>query len=244
MKEQNDRYFQFFKVDDNLTELYIYGDIRKPSLIERWLEINDDTRVDAYSFKDALNEVNTPNLLVRINSMGGSVSESLAIYSLLSDFKGHLITQVDGFACSAASVIFMAGQERIITENGLLMIHNAWIDDACGDSNELRKVADDLESVTKPSINIYVNKTGLSEEEIKSMMDKETWMDYKSAFEKGFATSIQKNNTIQQSIKDINSYLRNLVIKNQELTAKLEKFGKENNNQKSKGDSWESFFNL
>lgn len=243
MKEQNDRYFQFVKVDDNLTELYIYGDIRKPSLIERWLEIEDDSRVDAYSFKDALNEVNTPNLLVRINSMGGSVSEGLAIYGLLSDFNGHLITQVDGFACSAASVIFMAGQERIMPENGLLMIHNAWTD-ACGDPNELRKAADDLEIITKPSVNIYVNKTGLSEEEIKSMMDKETWMDYKSAFEKGFATSIQKNDTIQQSIKDINSYIRNLVIKNQELTTKLEEFKKENNNAKIKEDSWESFFNL
>lgn len=243
MKEQNDRYFQFVKVDDNLTELYIYGDIRKPSLIERWLEIEDDGRVDAYSFKDALNEVNTPNLLVRINSMGGSVSEGLAIYGLLSDFNGHLITQVDGFACSAASVIFMAGQERIMPENGLLMIHNAWTD-ACGDPNELRKAADDLEIITKPSVNIYVNKTGLSEEEIKSMMDKETWMDYKSAFEKGFATSIQKNDTIQQSIKDINSYIRNLVIKNQELTTKLEEFEKENNNAKIKEDSWESFFNL
>ncbi|CCY79420.1 aTP-dependent Clp protease proteolytic subunit [Mycoplasma sp. CAG:877] len=243
MKEQNDRYFQFVKVDDNLTELYIYGDIRKPSLIERWLEIEDDTRVDAYSFKDALNEVNTPNLLVRINSMGGSVSEGLAIYGLLSDFNGHLITQVDGFACSAASVIFMSGQERIMPENGLLMIHNAWTD-ACGDPNELRKAADDLEIITKPSVNIYVNKTGLSEEEIKNMMDKETWMDYKSAFEKGFATSIQKNDTIQQSIKDINSYIRNLVIKNQELTTKLEKFEKENNNAKIKEDSWESFFNL
>lgn len=243
MKEQNDRYFQFVKVDDNLTELYIYGDIRKPSLIERWLEIEDDSRVDAYSFKDALNEVNTPNLLVRINSMGGSVSEGLAIYGLLSDFNGHLITQVDGFACSAASVIFMSGQERIMPENGLLMIHNAWTD-ACGDPNELRKAADDLEIITKPSVNIYVNKTGLSEEEIKNMMDKETWMDYKSAFEKGFATSIQKNDTIQQSIKDINSYIRNLVIKNQELTTKLEKFEKENNNAKIKEDSWESFFNL
>lgn len=243
MKEQNDRYFQFVKVDDNLTELYIYGDIRKPSLIERWLEIKDDSRVDAYSFKDALNEVNTPNLLVRINSMGGSVSEGLAIYGLLSDFNGHLITQVDGFACSAASVIFMAGQERIMPENGLLMIHNAWTD-ACGDPNELRKAAEDLEIITKPSVNIYVNKTGLSEEEIKSMMDKETWMDYKSAFEKGFATSIQKNDTIQQSIKDINSYIRNLVIKNQELTTKLEEFEKENNHAKIKEDSWESFFNL
>lgn len=128
-------------------------------------------------------------------------------------------------------------------ENGLLMIHNAWTD-ACGDPNELRKAADDLEIITKPSVNIYVNKTGLSEEEIKSMMDKETWMDYKSAFEKGFATSIQKNDTIQQSIKDINSYIRNLVIKNQELTTKLEEFEKENNNAKIKEDSWESFFNL
>ena len=72
---EKDKYFQFVKLNDSVTELYIYGDIRKPSLIERWLDINDDTRVDAYSFKDALADVDTPNLLVRINSMGGLVSE-------------------------------------------------------------------------------------------------------------------------------------------------------------------------
>nr|DAT59354.1 MAG TPA: Putative ATP dependent Clp protease [Caudoviricetes sp.] len=39
-------------------------------------------------------------------------------------FKQNAIC--DGFACSAASVIFMAGDERIINEASLLMIHNAW----------------------------------------------------------------------------------------------------------------------
>ena len=67
--ETNDKYFQFVKIDESLTDLYIYGDIRKPSLIENWLGIDDETRVDAYNFKDALNEVDTPNLRVRINSI-------------------------------------------------------------------------------------------------------------------------------------------------------------------------------
>lgn len=237
--ETNDKYFQFVKLDESLTELFIYGDIRKPSLIERWLEIEDSSRVDAYSFKDALNEVDTPNLLVRINSMGGQVSEGLAIYSLLSDFKGHLITQVDGFACSAASVIFMAGEERIIPESGLLMIHNAWTE-VSGDHNQLRKAAEDLDMITKPSVNIYVNKTGLSEEEVKEMMDNETWMDYQMAFSKGFATSIQKDDNVHQSVRDINSYIRNLVKQNSELKEQIK------NNQieeKTEKDSWESFFN-
>ena len=237
--ETNDKYFQFVKIDESLTDLYIYGDIRKPSLIENWLGIDDETRVDAYSFKDALNEVDTPNLRVRINSMGGQVSEGLAIYSLLSDFKGHLITQVDGFACSAASVIFMAGEERIIPESGLLMIHNAWTE-VSGDPNQLRKAAEDLDMITKPSVNIYVNKTGLSEEEVKEMMDNETWMDYQMAFSKGFATSIQRNDNVHQSVKDTNSYIRNLVKQNAELKEQIKNSQIETNVEE---DSWESFFN-
>lgn len=237
MKE---KYFEFSKLDNNVTELYIYGDIRKPSMIEQWLEIEDETRVDAFSFKDALAAVDTPNLIVRINSMGGSVSEGLAIYSLLKDFKGHLITKVDGMACSAASVIFMAGEERIMPESALLMIHNAWTY-AEGDQNELRKAADDLEMITQPSVNIYCSKTGLSEDEVKSMMNEETWMDYKLAFEKGFSTSIEKDGEAQQSIQDMNKYIKNLVSRNLELEKRLESQTKK---EEKEENDWMSFFNL
>lgn len=238
----NDKYFQFVKLDDNVTELYIYGEIRRPSIIEKWLEIDDETRVDSYSFKDALKTVDTPTLVVRINSPGGSVEEGLAIYSLLSDFSGKLITKVDGWACSAASVIFMAGQERIMPESALLMIHNAWME-AVGDPNGLRKAADDLEMITKPSVNIYVAKTGLSEEEVKSMMDTESWMDYKLAFEKGFATSIERDGEAQQSIKDFNRYIRNLVAQNLELKKELEEKSSKNQNKNEIKSGWELFFN-
>jgi ATP-dependent Clp protease protease subunit len=237
----NKKYFQFEKISQEITELFIYGDIRKPDLIETWFGIDDVTRVDAFSFKDALAAVDTPKLRVRINSYGGSVSEGLAIYSLLSDFKGELETIVDGFACSAASVIFMAGKQRIVPESGLLMIHNAW-STAEGDSNAMRKAADDLEKITQPSINIYVSKTGLSESVIKKMMDNETWITSKEAFEMGFATSIEKDDGAKQALES--HYLYKMVIKIKSLEEEIK--GKQviiaAEPQKETKDAWGIFF--
>lgn len=243
--EEKNKYLQFAKINDSVTELYVYGDIRKPDFFERLFGDEGDGRVDALSFKDRLAQVDTPNLLVRINSMGGEVAEGLAIYSLLSDFKGHLITQIDGFACSAASVIFMAGEERIMTESSLIMIHNAWCN-AQGDHNQLRKTADDLETITQPSVNIYVSKTGLSESDVKSMMNDETWMDYHKAFELGFATKIQKENDAEQSVQDLNSYIRKLVKENIELKSEVNKYsvlGENKTIKEEKKDPWDAFFN-
>ena len=251
-----DKFLNFKKVSESETELYIYGDIRKKDIIERWFDLEDPERTDAFSLKDALAMVDTPNLTVRINSYGGSVSEGLAIYSLLSEFKGHLKTIVDGFACSAASVIFMAGQERVVPENGLLMIHNAWTE-ARGDSNAMRKVAEDLEKITQPSLNIYVNKTNLSEEEIKEKMDKEEWITSQEAYEWGFSTTQTRKDDAMQSLEA--DFVYNLVMKNKELQKTIEEKAKEiaektqdssiektkNNLEQNqiKGDAWTSFFN-
>jgi ATP-dependent Clp protease protease subunit len=208
----NKEKFAFQKVDENNTELYIYGEVRKKNIWDVFFG-DDDTRIGAFEFKDALAQVDTPNLTVRINSMGGSVSEGLAIYNLLSDFKGNVTTIVDGFACSAASVVFMAGHKRIVPESGLLMIHNAW-GYAEGDSNAMKKYAEDLEKITQPSVNIYVSKTGLSEEKIKEMMDKETWITSAEALKLNFATAIEKDDA-NQSLE--NHYLYKMVMKLKEL---------------------------
>ena len=257
-----DKFLNFKKVNEFETELYVYGDIRKKDFIDRWLGTGEDA-TDAFSLKNALSAVDTPNLTVRINSYGGSVSEGLAIYSLLSDFKGHLKTIVDGFAWSAASVIFMAGHERVVPENGLLMIHNAWTE-ARGDSNAMKKVAEDLEKITQPSVNIYVAKTGQSEEKIKEMMDREEWITSKEAYELGFSTTQVRKDSMQSLEAD---FVYNLVMKNKELQRKIEEDAKQlaeqilqekmkgsakeepigllnnKNSNQIKEDAWTSFFN-
>ncbi len=254
-------FLNFKKKSETETELYVYGNIEKKDWIDNWLGTGKE-KTDAFSLKDALAQVDTPNLTVRINSYGGSVSEGLAIYSLLSEFEGHLKTIVDGFACSAASVIFMAGQERVVPENGLLMIHNAW-SYAEGDANTMRKMAEDLEKITQPSLNIYVNKTGLSEEKVKDMMDREEWITSKEAFELGFSTTQTRNEPMQALEAN---FIYNLVMKNKNIQSQIEEKAKEmadeilkekckgtskqgpiglysKLNNKVNEDSWESFFN-
>lgn len=195
--------------NENSAELLIYGDITS----YKWYE--DD--VCAYDLAKELKELDGIDLTVRINSYGGEVAQGLAIYNLLKSYDGNVTTLCDGFACSAASVIFMAGQKRRMPKSSLLMIHNAW-SYASGDANALRKQADDLEKITKPSIEIYKSVSNLDEEMIKTMMDEETWITAEEAFEYGFATSIVEDEA-NQSLS--NEMLSKLVHRNKELEKQL-----------------------
>lgn len=203
------KFYQLTIKNEYDAELYIYGDITS----YRWYE--DD--VTAYDLAKELNDLEGRTLKVRINSYGGEVSQGLAIYNLLKNYPGQVTTIVDGFACSAASVIFMAGAQRLMPKSSLLFIHNAWTY-ASGDANELRKQADELETITKPSIEIYKVSSNLEEEEIKLMMDEETWITAEEAYSYGFATQIVEDNP-EQSLKD--DMLSKLVHQNKKLLKEL-----------------------
>lgn len=163
----------------------IYGDITSWA----WEELGEMSAVNLSKQLEALGDVD--QIDVYINSYGGEVAEGLAIYNALKRHKAKVTTYCDGFACSVASVIFMAGDERIMNESSLLMIHNAWTY-AVGNAEELRKQADDLEKITQASVEAYKSHSTLSEKEIKKLMDEETWILPTEALEYGFATSIDK----------------------------------------------------
>src|SRR5690606_35769460 len=123
---------------------------------------------------------------VRINSPGGDVFAGVSIMNMLKDREGEVTGIVDGLAASIASVIAMAGDKVIMNTGSMMMIHNAW-SMAVGDSNELRKLADQLDKIGDSIIDVYATRTGLSKDELKAMLDAETWMGAEEAVELGFA---------------------------------------------------------
>lgn len=177
-------YFSLEKTKQTAT-INIYGDITSWA----WEELGEVSAVNLSKQLEALGDVD--KIDVFINSYGGEVAEGLAIYNALKRHKAKVTTYCDGFACSIASVIFMAGDERVMNESSLLMIHNAWTY-AMGNSEELRKQADDLEKITQASVEAYKSHSSLTEKEIKKLMDEETWILPTEALEYGFATSIDK----------------------------------------------------
>lgn len=177
------KYYALEKSGQTAT-LTIYGDITSFP----WLE-GDVSAANLSKQLDTLGDVS--QIDVYINSYGGEVAEGLAIYNALKRHKAKVRTICDGFACSIASVIFMAGDERIMNEASLLMIHNAWVY-AAGNAEQLRKQADDLEKITQASVEAYKANSTLTEEEIKDLMDAETWILPEEALSYGFATSVEK----------------------------------------------------
>lgn len=166
---------------ENEADITIFGDITS------WPWFDSD--VSAYMLSRQIADLNVDMINVHISSYGGEVQEGLAIYNSLRQHKAKVKTFCDGFACSIASVIFMAGEERIMSNASLLMIHNPWTYTE-GNAQELRKKADDLDKMAQASVNAYMERVSISEEEVKRLLDEETWLEPSEALEHGFATSV------------------------------------------------------
>ena len=131
-------------------------------------------------------------ITVRINSLGGSVFDGLAIYNLLRDHVGGVTIRIDGVAASMASVVAMAGTRVIMSESALMMIHNP-NSEVAGEASDLRNMAGVLDQVKNSLVAAYQRKTNLPPNRLAAMMDAETWMSAADALELGFIDAIEKS---------------------------------------------------
>lgn len=174
--------------DAKTLELYIYGDVEGDSY-DWWTDETIQSETSANAFRDALAEhPEATEIAVYINSYGGSVFEGTAIYNQLKRHSAHKTVYVDGFACSIASVIAMAGDTVVMPRNALMMIHNMSMG-IYGNAAELRKAADNLDTINQAGMEAYLQKAGdkLDPDTLKEMYDAETWLTAEQCMELGLA---------------------------------------------------------
>lgn len=152
----------------------------------------------AQDLKDCGNNLKQINL--HIHSPGGDVFDGIAIYNLLKNHPANVTVYIDGLAASMASVIAMAGNEVIMPENAMMMIHKPWGIQG-GDAEDMRKYADLLDKVENTLIPAYANKTGKTPEELAEMLSAETWLNGKECVEQGFADKLAEPLVAMASIK-------------------------------------------
>lgn len=128
---------------------------------------------------------------LRINSPGGDVFEAVTIKNFLASKEIPVNVFIDGEAASAATILMLAGDTITMGEGSTLFIHNAWTSTS-GNAAELRKMADDLEKVSGEMRKLYATRTGLPEDQIQAIMDKETYLTADEAVAMKFADGIAK----------------------------------------------------
>lgn len=136
------------------------------------------------------------DVVVEVSSPGGLVFDGVEIFNAFRDYKrrypgARMTCIIRGIAASMASYLVVnPAFDHVETEdNAVLMIHNVH-GNGSGDHNELRKTADVFEGLCALLANAYAARTGKTVEEIREMMDAETWFFGAEIAQAGFADSI------------------------------------------------------
>ncbi len=154
----------------------------KPAELLIYDVIGDWQGLSAKELVNELKAIDGDELVVRINSPGGSVFDGIAIYNALRYHPANVHVRIEGLAASIASVIAMAGDTITMADNSLMMIHNplGWVG---GEAEDMRRTADMLDKATEAIALAYSGKSGRPIEDITPLMASETWFTAKEAQE-------------------------------------------------------------
>lgn len=137
-------------------------------------------------------------LRVVINSPGGDVYAGQEVFSILYNIRhiNSVEIEVQSLAASAASVIAMAGKTVKMSPVAALMVHNCSAY-ASGDYRDMTHTAEVLRKINECLVQAYIQKTGMTQEDLLTMMDNETWLSANDCVKYGFADEIIKNDEPQ-----------------------------------------------
>ena len=152
----------FSKVIGNLYEFYLSGEIEEASEYTEWFDTIRNAR-------------STDTVKIYINSCGGDLYTALQFLRVISETDAHVITSVEGACMSAATMIFLHGDEFEVTPHSLFMFHNY----SAGVFGKGGEMFDQLQFERAWSENFLseVYKDFLTPDEIQSMLhNKDIWM--------------------------------------------------------------------
>ena len=178
---------QFFAIQqlDRGADIYIFGDI----VSYPWAELGE---ASGMSIVNQIKNLDVDEIRVHIDSYGGSVSEGWAIYNALRQHPAKVVSYGDGFVASAALYPFLAGDERIASNLSAYFLHQVIVS-MDGNADDLRAAADEAEMLTEIGINAFVERTGMTADEVRALMKVDTWLTPAQALDYGIATSITQD---------------------------------------------------
>lgn len=131
------------------------------------------------------------DLVLEINSVGGSVFAGFEIYSVLRAADRRVVAEVQSIAASAASVLMLGCDEVAASPVAQVMIHLPTAD-TDGDRYDHLATARTLDSVTDSILNAYVIRSNgkASRAELRGLMRTSTWLTAPEARDLGLVDRI------------------------------------------------------
>lgn len=165
-------------------------------------EIDDDSSSDIISLLNILRTVDSNDeVRIYLNCFGGRLDYTIQILNAIKDCAGTVVTIIDGLCISAASMIFLAGDEYIVNDFSTMMNHY-YSAEMKGKGNEIEKY---MEYTLKFSHKLYreIYEGFLSESELQRLFSGEDiWLDAKGIAKRLIARNLYFTKKQKKSKKD------------------------------------------
>jgi ATP-dependent protease ClpP protease subunit len=165
-------------------EIRLFGTIVPDQYI--WPE--DTGYFSAQMVTDALAGM-SGDVVVIVNSDGGSPSEGEAIRAAFEAHPGNVLVKVTGNAHSAASLMIMAADEIEMSGGSLMLIHDPSVG-LYGNPAELIAAADELDVMADAYATVYAARGNITPEAAREIMRANTMLTAQTAVDAGFADRV------------------------------------------------------
>lgn len=152
--------------------------------------MTDELKTTSYKGMEAKLADAEGDLEIHINSKGGDAFEGMAIMNALKNYEdGSKTAIIDGFCASSATLPLFAMDEVKAHKTTMFVFHKS-ATMAFGHSNDLRRSADELDTIDGAVMDLYMEKFTGSRDELEALLDEDKIITAKDALAYGFIDGI------------------------------------------------------
>jgi len=205
---------------------YVRGKKTAKMSLDRSIDGNGARGINGADFAremDFLAEAGVEEVVIEINSPGGSIKEGFSIFASIKDAPFKTVTKVIGIAASMAGIISQAGDHRVIKDYGLFHAHGPQVPEG-------KAVEADLLNKMLGSLKTLIgSRANLSDEQVSEILSKETVLTAVEAMQMGFFDEIEETKgfkpalTVSNNIEVLYEMANSYINKNEQMD-KLNEF--------------------
>ena len=168
--------------------VYFYSEVTRPKI----LALNKTLKrleIDMANRANTLQTTYVGDIYLHINSYGGSVFAGFSAVDYIKRSQVPVTTIIDGCATSAATMMSVVGEHRLMQEHAYMLIHQlsagSW-----GKYEELKDNMDNNDLLMKAIKDIYTKNTKIPAKELGKMLKHDLWWDAKTCLKYGLIDEI------------------------------------------------------
>jgi ATP-dependent Clp protease protease subunit len=176
-----------------IKEMNPYNKLFEERIIFLGVQIDDASANDVMAQLITLESIDPDrDILMYINSPGGSMTSMMAIYDTMQYIQPEIQTFCLGQAASAAAVLLSAGTKgkRMALPNSRILIHQPAVEQGYGQSSDLEIQAREILRMRAAMEQILAKHTGQDEEQVRRDTERDKFFTAHEAKEYGLVDEV------------------------------------------------------